>query len=257
LNGKKGYDGLSGHRPGLIRSNALTAHMLDFVCQKLKPVDSISKGGVNLSFRSRFAHTERVCAWGLRIMEAEGGDLGILSVASIFHDVGYMSVGHGHAEKSVQVFRDYMKRFDGGAGCVDNYARKDSDSAGSNIDFIFDAAVRSAISSKKSINRICNVIASHSSKDVSGVEIDLETKILMDADMLDEAGAIAVLWDCFMETTVPGYDFESAYRRILGQYDELGPKAESFKTNEGKRRFLEMRRYVGEFIDGLKTELNC
>jgi uncharacterized protein len=78
----------------------------------------------------------------------------------------------------------------------------------------------------------------------------------MDADLLDEVGAMSVLWDCFNEASQPDYDYASAYRRTSARFDETANDADRFHTVEGKRRYQNMRVSVGVFLDSLREELN-
>jgi len=269
----------------MLRADAYASHMLAYVKKMLESNDSSSKSGVIFPFRSRFSHIERVIEWAMRIWEAEGGDAGVIAAAAIFHDSGYYITGAGHAARSAQVFRDYMASYKpeaferASAADAANAIRvanvDKTDSVCTHTDISVDiytpdettadiytpvniaAAVRAACSSDESINTICAVIASHSDKHLPADENMQEANILMDADVLDEIGAMSVLWDCFSEASTPAYDYISAYKRILARYKFDEQEIARFRTREGKKRFLEMRRYVGAFLDGLKTELNC
>ena len=307
-----------------LKSDAAASRMLGHVRRLLAPVDSVSKSGRSLPFRSRYAHTERVTEWALRLAEKEKGDIGVIAVAAIFHDSGYSRSGEGHAAYSAQIFDEYMRQGgatplcgmqaspscdapaeaaciaraapDGAASCgavaaalgvpacVTQAAQghtAQGDAAqghtaqgreapagrggarlsvpiGARARHIINlpSAVLSALSSAASVGKIRMAIASHSDKDDYGDGVLPETKVLSDADMLDEAGAMAVLWDCFSEASLPEYDFAGAYLRILARYESDAQAAGRFRTAEGRRRYMEMRRYVGEFVGGLKTEVN-
>ena len=77
----------------------------------------------------------------------------------------------------------------------------------------------------------------------------------MDADLLDEAGATLVLFDCFIEAASIKFDYSSAYARILEHYEKDAKYEGTFHTDEGNRLYDEMRGYVGRFIKGLGAEL--
>ena len=250
-----------------LRADALTSRMLDFVGETLAPVDALSKSGAAFPFRSRFAHTKRVVEWALRLYGAEGGDPGVIAVAAIFHDAGYSRPGEGHAAESARIFTAYAARCggvrSGGAaahGIIGAAARNETGTVRNETDAaaygIIGAAARAAMASESGVERIRRVIASHSDKHLYGADISLEEKIMIDADLLDEIGAMSVLWDCFSEAQKPAYDFTSAYEVIAARFADDEREAARFRTAEGLRRFMEMRRYVGAFIDGLKTEIN-
>ena len=286
----------------MLRKNEITAHMLGHTYALLAPVDTFSKSGRLFKFRSRLAHCARVAEWVLRFAEVEGGDIGVLAISAIFHDVGYHFEGEGHALYSARLFRAYADRFlASGAGNMATLAagpealaalKKPADSrpagsrpagsrpagsepagsagsvsaAGSTSinckakqenekENALSAAIRSAVSSKESINKIHDIILTHSDKHLPSRSLPLESNMLMDADILDEAGAIAVLFAVFNETESPAFDYYSAYARIKKQFDEDADMAGKFRTGEGLRHFNEMRRYIGGFIDGLGYEL--
>lgn len=120
------------------------------------------------------------------------------------------------------------------------------------------ASIQSAVASPMLIEHIYAVIAAHSDKDLDNETLDVETRVLMDADMLDELGAMSVLWECFNEAQLPVYDFNSAYNHICERYyNNWQEKAGMFHTEEGNRQFIKMHRYVSSFLNGLKEELNC
>ena len=238
----------------ILRGDPIASRMLGYVKDFLSPVDSMSKSGVRLPFRSRFAHIERVTGWALRLSETEGGDAGVIAIASIFHDAGYRYTGEGHAQRSATVFDAYAKteRVD-----IDDGKRADPAPEADKCEGAsrLPAAIRSAMSSAKSHAKIRNAIALHSDKHLPETELDRETAILMDADKLDEAGAMAVLFDIFTESASPEFDYDSAYDRILARYGADADEAGRFHTAEGLRQYMIMRRYVREFLVGLGNEL--
>ena len=233
----------------LLRSDEFAASMLAYVKNLLAPVDSLSKSGVSLPFRSRFAHTERVTEWALRLSEAEGGDMGVISVAAIFHDSGYAYGGDGHACRSASVFDAYAAEL----LRADNFSPAAPIPRGAGIA----RAIHNAVFTAESRDKIKEAISVHSSKDLPFQAVGAEAAILMDADMLDEAGAMKVLFDAFCETSEPGYDYRSAYERILAQYNADADEAGRYHTREGRRQYLKMRRYVGGFIRCLGDELGA
>ena len=262
----------------ILRADRLASHMLKYVENLLAPVDRMSKSGQIYPFRSRYAHVERVTEWALRICMEEGGggkasaDVGALAVASIFHDSGYHYAGEGHARHSVMVFNKYIAEHLSNASIhnggrrlelydsasmlnVCNYDYSDVDAFAS----VLQGAIHTAVASAASLNKIREIIATHSDKHIFDSSICFEAGILMDADLLDEAGAMAVLFDCYIEASSPDFDYYSTYERLSSRYSSGGEVEEAeagrFHSAAGKRLHIEMRRYVGEFINGLKIEL--
>jgi HD superfamily phosphodiesterase len=292
----------------ILRADEISSRMLGYVRDLLAPVDTLSKSGYSFPFRSRFSHIERVTEWALRLCEAEGGDAGIIAVASIFHDCGYNRTGDGHARQSVKLFLEFIEQCmsvkagelntpDGGQPAA-GYVQAAADNAQStvfnarseaNIDRLakfnelsaapgggqpsgayarrrrrrraharlpilsLPAAIRTAIASASSIDRICDVISVHSHKNLPVRDLNKEAVILMDADLLDEAGAMSVVFDCYFEASLPEYDYISAYARMRERYISEGNVR--FHTGEAKRLHAEMRRYTWNFINGLGYEL--
>ena len=243
----------------LLRADMLASSMLDYVKCMLAPVDSISKSGLNLPFRSRYSHTERVIERALRINEIEGGDAGIIAVAAIFHDCGYCYAGEGHALHSARIFDEYLAQVLPPLILSDTIFENSTINActssdASNVGLL--SAIRSAVTSATVLKTIRDIITIHSDKLISDSEISLETKILMDADLLDEEGVMAILFDCFLEASKQSYDYNSAFDRIHARYisgAEITP--ERFHTKEGLRRCMKAYHQVGAFIGELKDEL--
>ena len=235
----------------------LSSRMLAYVKETLASVDSLSKSGIMLPFRSRYAHTERVTGQALRLSEKEGGDAGIIAIAAFFHDCGYSQGGENHASISARIFSSYARQ--NLPAVIDQINAKNSDKIQcvKIADRFPDLATSlyAAATSEDSLKAIYDVIFVHSDKYLENNDLSLESQILMDADLLDEAGAMAVLFDCFTTASSPGCDYTAAYERILERYNAEKDEINRFHTEEGRRRFLEMRRYVGEFVKGLSEEL--
>ena len=130
---------------------------------------------------SRFDHTRRVYRWMMQLYEAcehrEQMDLESLKIATIFHDCGYGKGRKGeHAVVGAKICRDYLKER--------NY-------------------------SEEQITFICELISSHSDKQRIWADIPWELVLLMEADLLDDTGAHAVVMDIWMESTEEEVSFES------------------------------------------------
>ena len=236
----------------MLRADPLASHMLGFVKDLLAPVDSMSKSGASLAFRSRYSHLERVTERALRICDIEGGDAGVIAVAAIFHDSGYCRGGDGHAWHSARIFDEYAAKH------LPELLRGGATSSVSLVSSVsLASSIYAAVASAASLLKIREIIAIHSDKQMPSGDISLEARILMDADLLDEAGAMSVLFDCFLEASEQVFDYNSAFERILARYlsEDESVAAAMFHTKEGKRCFINTRRYVGEFINGLKDEL--
>ena len=105
----------------------------------------------------RFNHTLNVVALSERIAEAEGADVDVTRVAALFHDVAKLDADQdAHAEEGARVAREYLQ------------TRGD-----------FPASF---------IEQVCRAIENHSYQgDLS--DLSLETRCLIEADLLDKVGA--------------------------------------------------------------------
>lgn len=119
------------------------------------------------NFRSKYEHTLRVLKWCKVLVEdIPLVNQEVLYTAAIFHDVGY---GNGedkslHAEESARVFEEYAKE--------------------QNMDIAF-------------AEQVTYLIKMHSNKELLNVPDAMpELVLLMEADLLDEEGALRVIWYC-------------------------------------------------------------
>lgn len=105
----------------------------------------------------RYNHSRNVMALGRQIAEAEGADPGIVQVAALFHDVAKLDAEQDvHAREGARIARQYLETHG-------NYA-------------------------ESFINDVCRAIERHAYQG-SLLDLDLETRSLMEADMLDKVGA--------------------------------------------------------------------
>ena len=202
--------------------------MMAFVKNKLDentpPADLI----VLYPFRDRFEHTRRVQQWALRIQAVEGGDRDIVAIAAIFHDVGKCigrlgKDGRPHELVSAEICDEYLRRI--------NYPAPRRE-------------------------RILKAVRHHSfKKDRPGVNLSLEEKIIIDADMLDEVGALTVVWDSMATALENKPSYEKVLQRNLHFYTELKKQVIYFKTPTGRKFFEERLRFLGYYIENLQYEL--
>ena len=148
------------------------AEVIDFV----KEQTAVNGRPPNYPFRSRFEHTMRVYRWAIKLQSKLGGDLDIIVLAALLHDVGWDDE-RPHGEVGAEIAVNYL------------------DSLG--VD-------------PQKIAKIGEIIMIHEEKDTDA-DLSLECRIVMDADLLDEVGAISVLWDS-MATAI---EDEASYKLSL------------------------------------------
>lgn len=174
-------------------------------------------------FRDRFEHSMRVYKWAQRINRLEKGDKAIVEIAAIFHDVGKaVDSDLPHAEISAEICDRYLREIN------------------------FPDAKR---------QRVVKAVRLHSSKLAKGAHLMQEDKILIDADLLDEAGALAVLWDSMATALESDPSYMKAYERHLEYYEELKKQKKFLKTKTGKKLFTARLAFLKEYIANLKYEL--
>ena len=61
----------------------------------------------NYSFRSRYEHIMRVYRWAIKLQAKEGGDLEIIALAALLHDVGWEKE-RPHEEVSAEIAVEYL-----------------------------------------------------------------------------------------------------------------------------------------------------
>lgn len=195
--------------------------MLEYVHKKLEEANAIQPRNPLHFFRSRFSHIQRVLGWCKRIHTDLLVDEEVLYTAAIFHDVGYSMGKNGHAESSAKIFEEYAKN--------------------QGLDTLF-------------IEKVASVIRNHSDKERLGKDLlSNELVLLMEADLLDEEGALGFVWD-FMAIGAKGdttyYDSIEACKHsahILEQDYMITPLAKMYWE---KKKIL-----VKEFIDALEKDL--
>ena len=174
----------------------------------------------NYSFRSRFEHTMRVYRWAIKLQSKLGGDLDIIVLAALLHDIGWDEV-RPHGEVGAEIAVDYL------------------DSLG--VD-------------PEKIAKIGEIIMMHSDKDTEA-ELSLECRIVMDADLLDEVGAVGILWDAMATAQEDEASYKRAYYRIKNFYRINKPKIKRCKTDAGRVEYNKRMQLIEEFIFQLEKEL--
>lgn len=178
-----------------------------------------------IPFRKRSEHINRVLMWTQRLIEGETCiNKEAVLVAAIFHDIGYaLSLDSSiHAQNSAILCEKYLKE------------------NGYKHDFI---------------NLVKYLVENHSNKELMAVsDTPLELIILMEADLLDETGALSVVWDCMMEGAQEVQTFEKTYKHIL-KYSYKTLSVNPMVTSKAKEFWENKQRLIQEFIGQLSFDL--
>lgn len=174
-------------------------------------------------FRSRFQHSIRVLHWCQRLAEGlENVDKDVLYTAAIFHDIGYENRDNEcHAKRSAQAFREYAKE--------------------QGMDEIFAQSVQA-------------LIACHSDKSrMRDADISLEMLLLMEADLLDEEGAMGIVWDCMTMGNAHASSYAKAYYHIMASSNKEEPNP--MVTERARKYWEEKKEIVAIFAKLLEDDL--
>lgn len=174
----------------------------------------------NYPFRSRFDHIMRVYRWAIKLQAKEGGDLDIISLAALFHDAGWEE-DRPHWEVSAEIAVEYLAEMD------------------------YDVA---------KIGRIGEIIMRHNDKDTTE-DLSLECRIVMDADLLDEVGAMSILWDSMATACEDEASYKKAYYRIKNYYRINQPKISRCKTATGRMEYSKRMKCIADYLNELEREL--
>ncbi|MDE6433321.1 MAG: HD domain-containing protein [Lachnospiraceae bacterium] len=192
------------------------ANVIEFVRQQ------IADNGrpPNYPFRDRFEHTMRVYRWAIKLQAKVGGDMEIIALAALLHDVGWED-GREHGEVGAEIAVEYL------------------DSIG--LD-------------QEKVKRVGEIILIHDDKDAEK-DLSLECQVVMDADLLDEVGAVSVLWDSMATACEDNANYKKAYYRIKEFYKGNRPKVRRCKTEVARLEFNRRMNLLETFLTQLEKEL--
>ena len=172
-------------------------------------------------FRNRFDHTLRVLIWAGRIQELEGGDREIVSLAVLFHDVGW-SETENHALISASLAEETLQE--------------------THLD-------------RSKLDRILSAVRTHNERKISREELPLENRIVMDADFLDELGVTTMVWDALKVAGGDNPSYLKVYEKDHNFYLEALKKRRFLKTDAGIKFYDERLNFWKLVLDNLKFEL--
>ena len=195
--------------------------MLEFVKEKLEATDGIASKNPLHNFRNRYYHSKRVYEWCKRIHTDLECDLEVLYTAAIFHDVGRGSLKENHAHVGALIFKEYAK----------------------NHNF-----------SEEFTNRVYDLIEHHSDKNqIKDKNSSNELILLLEADLLDEEGALGIVWDLMALGKMENKDYYDAMEALKHAKHIL--KQDYMVTPKAKEIWEHKKELVRVFIDDLAKDL--
>lgn len=212
------------------------AAMIEYVRSVLEPVQTEGEGGVGvhkLEFGySRFEHTKRVLGWSKRLYDRTENKTGLryedLMIATIFHDVGRAeSASTGlmsHAAAGVPITREYL---------------------------------RSHGFPEERTEYICGLVGAHSDKwRMTEPDIDRNLLMLMEADYLDDMGALGIVMDTLIvrarNEKATFYDCFNHFCRYTLPMQYESPMV----TPEGKFFWDEKTEIVKKFVEHIRRDIS-
>lgn len=176
-----------------------------------------------MAFRSKYQHTLRVLGWAKRLAEGRNDvNIEVLYTAAIFHDIGNANEGREtHAERGANAFYEYG---------VEN-----------KMDLSF-------------IESVKNLIFLHSSKELlKEKDIPIELILLMEADLLDEEGALRMVWYTLDKGISGANSYEEVYEHIvMGNNKRL---VNPMVTEKAKYYWEEKQKLVEIFTKQLEDDI--
>ena len=179
-----------------------------------------------ITFRKRSDHMWRVFIWVERLTEncAENIDREALLTAALWHDVGRHVSHDEHANQSALLFHDYAinKKYD-----------------------------------KSQAEFIEYLIRNHTDKTLLfSSDIPLELVFLLEADMLDETGALGIVWDAMMTGSNSAKNYTEAYELfLLHSYDSSILDNNPMRTEKARKIWENKQNLIREFLKQLEYDL--
>lgn len=204
------------------------ADMIAYVQEQLDYYDTAGNPRkLKIRYR-RFEHTMRVYKWMERLYAAypakEEIDLEALSIATLFHDIGYCDPeGRScHAKSSGRMCREYLQG---------------TDYPAERIDFV------------------CDIVSRHSDKKTMFDDIPAELVLLMEADLLDDIGAQGLVMDVWLEAAC---EEDASFESILAHMERYTLKImqnNPMRTEEGRRIWEEKKSLTEAFVEAYREDL--
>jgi uncharacterized protein len=194
--------------------------IFNYIKEQLKNVDNKATKIKKFPFRIRSEHLWRVYTWAKRLTDDEiykNINKEAVLIAALFHDSGYSLVldGNEHAKNSAILFREYANK--------------------NNFD-------------TKEIDYIAFLIENHSNKNLmKDKNTPIELIVLMEADILDETGAMSIVWDCMSEGSQEEQNYKKTYDHIFEKSYKM-TTINPMITKKAKIYWEEKQKLMKDFI---------
>lgn len=186
--------------------------------EKIKRIEKWIKENYNGDLHHGWPHLDRVRKYALRIGEKEGGDVELLEIASLFHDISKITYGgtvENHAEKSGIIAKEYLE----------------------------------SIGMKKGAEEVYDIIRTHSRREKPDPKT-LNQKILYDADGLELIGTVGL-----MRIGLHAAYCHETWKTMIDKMKERLDMSESFYTKTAKKMARKRLKLIKEFSEELEKEI--
>ncbi|MDE7264344.1 MAG: HD domain-containing protein [Anaeroplasmataceae bacterium] len=198
--------------------------MLEYVKHILIENKGIRSHKPQLYFRNRFEHIRRVLGWTKRIIaEVESCDSDIVYTAAIFHDCGYKEGSkEEHASLGAEIFLDYAR----------------------NHQF-----------EQRFTDIVYKMIVNHSNKSlIKEKNTPIEMIVLLEADLIDEEGALGIVFDLLAEGYKGPDSYDSVFSEIMMHSAHI-LNQNYMVTPVAKRIWEEKKEFICKFLKDLRYDL--
>lgn len=189
-------------------------------------IDSRDNDDRGFIFRKRSDHMWRVFIWAERLIEdcKENINRDALLTAALFHDIGRHISHEDHPNQSALIFHDYATR--------------------KNYDI-------------NQVEFIEYLIRNHANKEILfSPDIPLELVFLLEADMLDETGALGIIWNAMVSGIMSAQNYIETYNLLLSwscssDFLNVNP----MRTEKAKKIWESKQKLNKEFLQQLEYDL--
>ena len=171
--------------------------------------------------------TQRRRRWPARACRPEA-DAELTLVSTLFHDIGVIATTRekpkaDHDLLGGPIARDYLLQ--------NGYAPAFAD-------------------------RVASLVVQHQARErMQDPDTPIELVILMEADMLDERGALGILWDAMAEGAKPLQTYEGTLERLKMRKLYRRPERNPLVTERGRAFWAEKQRLHMDFVLALERDL--
>lgn len=190
------------------------------VIEFVKKTTSENKRADNYPFRNVYDQTMRVYRWAIRLQTKLGGDLDVIVLAALLHNIGWEQ-DRPTGEVSAEVAVEYL------------------DSIGLSPELIV---------------KVGEIILACDDMDTDK-DLSLECKIVMDSVLLDEVGAVGIMRDCMVAATENDATYKRAYYRIKDFYRQNKPLIRCCKTETARTEYNKRMQLIESYIYQLEKEI--